>query len=368
MRFKLWALPLMAGLLLLTACANQLGTLVPELIDPYTYEPKAPTAANLNLAAQYYEKGDYENAARYFMAHLNSKPDDANAWYNLSCCFGLLGRGDLAGKYLMRAYKAGFTDIAHVKQDKDFEKVRDNKDFGTAMDSLRVWSERQAWYEGEMKYISSTHLMPYWLHLPQKFSQNQSYTLVIGLHGFGDKAKNFSRMWKNLETDNVIFAVPEAPYPFTDSFAGFSWSPWLEMDDPQSAQADAMLEEYILDLCAELGASYNISSVWLFGFSQGAYTGYILGIRNPQVFDGLIACGGGLLEQYLTKDQFNAARNLKVIVSHGRQDTIVAYAEADKAMKALTAYDFPNVHLDSFEGGHEVSPTAFEKFRAWKNK
>lgn len=368
MKYGVWTLLLAAGLLLLAACSNQLGKLSPELIDPYTYTPNTATGANLATASNYYQEGKYEDAARYYLAHLDSRPDDAVSWYNLACCFGLLDRADLAGKYLMQSYKAGYRDLEHVKQDTDFSSVRDSTGFTTAMDSLQTWSKRRAWYEGEMKYISSTQLMPYWLHLPERFSTNRSYTLVIGLHGYGDRARNFSLMWKHLENDNVIFAVPEAPYPFTEGDLGFSWNPSMDLNDPQTQVADGLLEQYILDLCQELGANYNISDVWLFGFSQGAYNGYLLALRNPQVFSGLIACGGGLLDQYLTPTQLRAAKNLKIVVSHGKQDQVVAYSEADKALKVFAEYEYPNVYLDAFTGGHTVSPTAFDKFRAWKEK
>ncbi len=365
MSHKFTAVLLTALLLLLAAgCSVSQGWQKPEQIDPYTHEytPGPDYGADAYLA---YSDGDYEQAARLYLAHLQARPDDRVAWYNLACCYGLLGRSDLAGKYLMLAYKAGYRELEHIQRDPDFDQVRATADFGAAMDSLRLWSERRAYYQGELRYITASHLLPYRLHLPSKFDPEKSYPLLIGLHGYGDQAANFSPLWRYMESEEVIFAVPEAPYPFTEGDIGFSWSPSMDPDDPRAVEAFTLLTEYITDLQEELYRAYNIDQTWLMGFSQGAYMGYLLALKNPWLFEGLIACGGGLIMEQVTEQDYAKAKNLKIIISHGKQDRVIGFEEALAAERMLVEKGFEQIRFDEFEAGHIVSPSAVQLWLNW---
>jgi predicted esterase len=338
----------------------------PEQIDIYKFDPSTTLQSDgRDLAEQgyaAYNKADYELAAKFYLAYLQRNPDDAGSWYNLSCCFGLLSQAELAGKYLKIAYKKGFTDTEHIKRDTDFSTVKEDKAFANAVDSLLYWNEKKANLLGEMSYFPSKHFLPYWLHLPKNFDKTKSYTLLIGLHGYGDKASNFSYLWRHLESDNVIFVVPEAPYPFVEGKdAGFSWGPFVPMEDKIFDQSWQMLDEYITDLADFMQKEYKIKQTWLMGFSQGAFNGYLLALKNPDEFAGLIACGGGLVTEVLKDKDYRAAKKMQIIISHGRQDKVVSFEEGQKAFEVLKSKKM-NVKLLPFEGAHSVSPDVLKYF------
>ncbi len=365
MRHPVKTILLLAVLLLtLTACVTQTASLDPQSIDPYTFVPRVAEDYS-SQAYTAYSEGQYEDAARWYLAHLQNHPDDSTAWYNLACCFGLLNRPDLAAKYLQESYLTGFRDLEHIKADTDFELVRQSPDFTAAMDSLQVWSERRAFYTGEMKYLPARSLLPYYLHLPKNFDPAKTYPLLIGLHGYGDKAANFTQLWRYIEEEEVIFAIPEAPYPFTEGEIGFSWNPFVPDDSYETARSYSFLEEYVTDLYEELADNYNLDRTWLLGFSQGAYNGYLLALKNPWLFDGLIACGGGLLTEMLSEDDFQQAKDLKIIISHGTQDKVIPFESALAAQLVLGEKGYTDVRLDEFEGGHRVSPSAFDAWLEW---
>lgn len=351
-------------LLVLAGCAAQQGTLDPEQIDPYSYEIQ-PAADYSAQAYSAYSQGELERAARYYLAHLQNKQDDYVSWYNLACCYGLLNRPELAAKYLQQAYKTGYRDLGHIKQDTDFSLVKDSAVFTAALDSLQSWSDRRSYYQGEEKFLSARQLIPYRLHLPQKFDPQKKYPLLIGLHGYGDKAMNFSALWRYLEGEEVIFAVPEAPYPFTEGEIGFSWGPSVPMESPVAEEAYQLVMQYINGLQDELAHTYNIGPTWLLGFSQGAYTSYILGLKNPGRYAGLVACGGALLPELLTDMDYKASGDLKVIISHGKQDRVIGYEEALAAERILEEKGLQQIRFDSFEGGHSVSPNALRMWLDW---
>jgi phospholipase/carboxylesterase len=343
----------------------------PEQIDIYTYDPLPQLQSNTvgySAAAQkYYNEGKFELAAKYYLAYLADYPDDATAWYNLSCCYGLLGSAKEAAQYLKISYKKGFTDLQHISRDKDFDKVKDAKTFTLALDSLKIWNDKEAFYKGKMNYFKSEQYVPYWIQLPKDFDAKKEYTLLIGLHGFGDKAQNFSSLWSTLSTGNVIYVVPEAPFFLQEGRdAGFSWMPFVEMSDKKVETSYAMLSEYLVELTQSLEKKYNIKQTWLLGFSQGAYYGYLLTLGNSKVFDGAVLCGGGLMAEKVTSKQYKAAkaRKTQFIISHGKNDQVVPFSEAQKAYDTLQGKGLKVTLLD-FEGGHQVSEAAL---RDWLDR
>jgi phospholipase/carboxylesterase len=346
-----------------SVCLAQAVPALPENIDPYAFDPLSgqDTAGYDALAYEAYGKGNWEEAAKYYLAHLQTHREDITAWYNLSCCYGLLNKPDLAAKYLMQAYKAGYTDMGHIKADTDYDLVRESDAFKAALDSLGTWQQRKAYYEGETRYLAAEVMLPFKLHVPASYDPAKKYPLLIGLHGFGDQAQRFSRLWRYLENEDIIFAVPEAPYPYSESQPGFSWEPvGLPFDSEDLNQAYSFVNDYILDLKDWITSSYNIGDTWLLGFSQGAYFGYVLALNDPTSYTGLVACGGGIIQEAMQELNYDAARELKIIISHGTQDKVVPYQQALDARKYLEEHGFKNLVFDSFEGAHSVSPSAID--------
>ncbi len=347
--------------------AAHTSMLEPEHIDIYTFDPSTPVGDEVKAFAatayDAYGKGDFETAAKYYMVYLKSYPQDANSWYNLACCFGLMDKPNLAAKYLKLAYKAGFNNVDHIRKDKDFDKVKTNKTFSGVVDSIITWSEKKTYYTGKMEYFGAKTLLPYWIHLPKNYDADKSYTLLIGLHGFGGKANNFSALWKYLEDDDVIFVVPEAPYAFTEGEnAAFSWEPFVQRESKTSLKAFNWLDDYITDLAEQIRKQYRVKQTWLFGFSQGAYYGYMLALKNPKDFDGLIACGGGLVTEIFKEKDYKASKKMKIIISHGTNDNVVAFTEGQKAYDVLKKKGL-NVILQTFEGAHSIDPKVFNTFK-----
>lgn len=341
----------------------QMPAMEADQIDILHFDPSTKLGKDMNehlgKANTAYAAKDYETAARYYLAHLQFKPEDSNSWYNLSCCFGLLGNAELASKYLLVAYKAGFKDVEHVQRDTDFEKVRQESVFVSAMDSLSTWQQRAAHYQGKMEYFPLQQFQPYYLHLPATFDPTKSYNLVIGLHGFGDRASKFSGLWRLMEKEEIIFVIPSAPYAFPDNEGGgFSWSPFVPQDSELSVKASIQNSEYIIALSKHLKKEYKIKQSWLLGFSQGAYMSYIFALKNPKAFDGIVACGGGLVTEVFTDKDYKAAKNLKILISHGTKDMVVPYTQGDTAYSILKDKGF-NVQMHSFDGAHNISKDIF---------
>ena len=72
-----------------------------------------------------YQKKDFEAAIEEYKAAVEIYPD-ANATYNLACCYAMKGDKDRALDWLSRAVERGFDDTAHLAKDVDLESLRDD--------------------------------------------------------------------------------------------------------------------------------------------------------------------------------------------------------------------------------------------------
>jgi tetratricopeptide (TPR) repeat protein len=116
--------------------------MAPERIDPYALNHNM---GEISPPYDYHARGDslyqrehYEDAARNYLAQLQYDPYNENILYNLSRCYGMLNRPNLAAKYVALAYRHGFTNIRHIMKDKDFKKVRYVQPFKATIDSLLI--------------------------------------------------------------------------------------------------------------------------------------------------------------------------------------------------------------------------------------
>ena len=112
--------------------AQEKTVAVDDSIELDQINPMTPSAGDfltddltkyVRQAQDYYREGKYKDAARYYLYVLKHNAGDFTSIYNLACCYALLDRGDLAGKYLELAVKAGFTDISFINSDPDFNQV-----------------------------------------------------------------------------------------------------------------------------------------------------------------------------------------------------------------------------------------------------
>ncbi len=338
-------------------------------IDIYSAELLSAQTPNLqelqSLANNSYQSGDYELAAKYYIAFLKYKPGDANALYNLACCYGLLGKSDFASQRLMQSFKAGFEDLEHIAKDTDFDKVRKSKDFAAAMDSLNVWTAKKANPGYEQSFYSISTYLPYRIYLPQDYSEDGTYRLLVGLHGYGDSAAGFGALYPLLKDKSIIYVVPEAPYILEGSGnPGYSWTPSFDENDPIQMSSFEGLNEGITNLVREVRSTYNIDKTILFGFSQGCFETYNIGLGNQDLFDGIIAFGGWLMPEIIGDALDVEEPYIKVFIGHGTTDNVVEYSSAEDALKLLKSKDY-NVKMSSFEGAHKIDRKTFMEGLNW---
>jgi predicted esterase len=316
-------------------------------------------------AQEAYAATDYAKCIRYSLALLRWDKGNSGLLYQTACCYGLLGNAELAALYLQRAVAAGYSDLGWASWDPDFAAVRGQAAFDSVFAGLQqAATDKQAGL-GLETYVSATTLMRVRIHLPDGYDPAQPYPLIVGLHGYGASPENFSRLWERFPEHSAILAVPQAPYAMPQGTElGYSWLPPLDDAGPLGRQALQLTEQYICDTVAELQRRYNVSQVYLLGFSQGCALTYDTGLRHPELVDGLICFAGWLAPEWIRPGMLDSASGLPVFIGQGTQDRIIDPKESEAARDLLAQHGF-DVTYFTFAGEHRVPLEAVEAAWAW---
>lgn len=348
-----------------------LTTALPAAAGPAPLDPKAGAFLDLNLdsltrrAFEAYQQGDYLEAARRYLDLLRHDITNAGEIYNLACCYGLLGEPELAGRYLARAFGAGYDDLDHARRDPDFELVADNAAFRRVIDSLARAAGDRDRAAGTRTLIAARSYLACQVKLPLDFDPRKRYPLVVGLHGFGSNHESFTGLWSRFGADpQFIYACPQGPYPVAGRAPGFSW--YTDADSATWPSVRTASEEYVLDVVRLLSARYRVSDVYLLGFSQGSGMAWAAGLRHPRHFRGLLCFGGALDTGWVRPADIEAGSRLRIFIAHGQDDRVVEYEHGIRARDLLTRNGYDVTFL-GFAGGHTVPIEAARKAAEWLN-
>ncbi len=226
-------------------------------------------------------------------------------------------------------------------------------------------------------YFESKSLFKCNIKLPENYNPDSTHTLVIGLHGGGGTPGSFIKVWDDVKTVNFIYAAPQGPYSILLNKLGNEWSLWSSPDLKVREQAAELINDYIVDLVRELQGRYKIDDIYLFGFSQGAVFSYVAGLKNHQLYKGIIIFSGpGIFEplgaeqfapNWLEKKYLEPAKTLKVFIAHGTKDQAAKYELGVKSNEVLVSYGY-DVSFHSFDGEHTIDPEMLKQALEWINK
>jgi phospholipase/carboxylesterase len=327
----------------------------------------ADLAALETAARNAYDAKDYKKAAQYYLVLLRQDIHNANALYNLSCCYGLMGDAALAAQYLERAEKAGF-DYSQAQQDPDFDGVRDSKEFKDLMAKLDAVQMLKAQAQGKLELVLGSFYGKCYVRLPVGYDPAKKYTLLVGLHGFGDNAEHFSALWERFNKRDFIYASLESAYPFASGTElGYSWVTGLPNDDTFWKTASLATVDYVAAATAQLKSKYSVDETYLLGFSQGCTMAYLTGILKHDSYTGIICFAGRLETGILTEADIAAAKSLRVFIVHGSEDRMVEFSAGEKARDTLAAAGY-NVTFEQFVGAHRVPPEQLQAAERWMKR
>jgi len=343
------------------------------LLAPGEIDPSDPGAGDFldvdlseynRMAAEAYFEENYSVAIRYYLACLSRNIDDEISIYNVACCYALLGNVELTSLYLQRAVIAGYHDIDFIREDTDFDGVRDDPLFEGTMQHVSAALFETPDYTGNQILFSAEAAFRCLLCFPDDFDPAREYPLLVGLHGYGDSPENFIRLWEFFDAPDFIYACPRGPYPFVENnVTAFSWfKPYREGYD--ISELDLLSTKYVISLIEDIREEYLISEVFLFGFSQGCGLTWMTGLQYPEQFTGLIGFGGRLDTTFTPLPAAGDVAGLHAFVANGTMDQSVGVDDGMAAVEILEGLGI-ETEFRSWEGVHMVNRPVLQEAQEW---
>ncbi|MGH7449885.1 MAG: alpha/beta hydrolase [bacterium] len=201
-----------------------------------------------------------------------------------------------------------------------------------------------------------SHTVYYTVHAPEGSAPHPA---LIVLHGFGQHADEFSKVFESLPSRRILVAAPQAPHHFYPQFprrnVGFSWLTRYERD-----QSIADFIGYMRQFVELLRNDYSadLTRLYVLGFSQGVSMAYRFWVHGAAPVRGVIACSSDLPPD--VAERLNSASPTPVLLVHGRDDQIMPVTKSREAEVILRTHAIP-VELIEFDGGHYVPSLAVER-------
>lgn len=181
-------------------------------------------------------------------------------------------------------------------------------------------------------------------------------SLVVLLHGVGADGNDLIGLapyWAPLLPDTE-FLSPDAPFPCDMAPYGRQW---FSLADRSPAPilagvktAAPILDRFLDEALAERGL--DDSRLTLVGFSQGTMMSLYVGLRRAKAPAGIVGYSGALVAPQLLAGEIRARP--PVLLVHGTEDPIVAFAALGTAVKALDASGIKVESLASPGIGHSI--------------
>ena len=182
-----------------------------------------------------------------------------------------------------------------------------------------------------------------------KARDGKSRRLMIVLHGLGDSMEGFRWLPAALDLKWMNYLLVNAPDPY---FGGYSWYDIYGDAEAGIERSRALLFQLLNDLPDQ---GFAIDQTWLFGFSQGCLMTLEAGARYPSRFAGLVGVSGYVHDlAALIKGFSPVAREQRLLVTHGTEDTLLAMGPVRERIQALQAAGL-NIQWHEFQKAHTIA-------------
>jgi len=269
-------------------------------------------------AEQAYEAKNFKQAGDLFAQSFEAaEPESQIAQYasfNAGCSYSLAKDKKNANRYAAIAYEKG---MFQFETDKDFDYIKNTRKFKKLVKTANAELET-------MK--SGASLMPK-TYLPPNYNKDEAAPLLVLLHGYGGNPTSMIELYKPLANSKgaILLACRASEISGRNSF-------YWDFENKTS------LEKIRKDI-ESVAKRFNIDKdkIMLSGFSQGGYLCYDFGLKNADLFKGLMPVAGSIPKEIKLSDM--AKKDLK----------LYAFIGLKESPKFLEAYDSLDETLDDLE-------------------
>ena len=179
--------------------------------------------------------------------------------------------------------------------------------------------------------------------------KKDSRRLMVMLHGLGDSLAGFRWLPEALDLASMNYLLVNAPDEY---YGGYSWFDFGDDIAPGVMRSRGMLFE-LLD--AQRDEGFPTEQTTFGGFSQGCLMSVEVGLRYPYRFAGIVGVSGYVCNpEKLVKEMSPVARQQRLLITHGTQDPMLRFAEAQKQFAILKAAGV-NLEFHAFAKAHTIA-------------
>jgi phospholipase/carboxylesterase len=191
--------------------------------------------------------------------------------------------------------------------------------------------------------------------------------LLVLLHGIGADEADLLPLAQFFDPR---FTVVSARAPHEAEPMGYRWYAidWAVMpprgDRGEIVASRDLLARFVEEATAAYGT--DPSSVFLFGFSQGAVMSLAIILARPDLVRGVVAHSGQLARLPGPDPDPEALSRAEVLLLHGAQDPVIPASQGHKAYEVLEPLLGARVAYRAFDGlGHGISEDSIAEAARW---
>lgn len=187
---------------------------------------------------------------------------------------------------------------------------------------------------------------------------------VILLHGVGSNENDLFSLANQLPDDLYVIA---ARGPFTLGPGRYAWYnvDFSSGRPVYDAGQEVISRERIREFIAQMKQTYQLDTVYLGGFSQGAIMSYSVGLTQPGIVQGVVALSGRILDEIKPAvTERGALASLNVFVAHGTQDNTLPIDYGRSARRYLDELHGP-VSYHEYAMGHSINEAVLRDLNIW---
>lgn len=196
---------------------------------------------------------------------------------------------------------------------------------------------------------------------------------VVLLHGYGADANDLYPLSTEVRGPKARWLFPNGPLrvPIGGGYEGRSWFALdiEQLQRDQLAGREVDFSKKSLPALSKAGveiqkmlAQLNLDSsrIVLGGFSQGAMLATEVALTMESSPRALVILSGTLVDQARWRELAQKRKGLKFFQSHGEDDPLLAFAQAERLENLLVTAGLEG-HLLPFRGGHGIPPMVIDQ-------
>jgi predicted esterase len=185
----------------------------------------------------------------------------------------------------------------------------------------------------------------YMVYVPRTYTPGRAFPLVIAMPGH--PGHPFLNMGGYAELRGYIVACPQS----LEAESNYEWL--------------VLIQEELSAILAQMKAKYNIDAkrIYIVGHSKWGFAAYYLGLRNSEIFSGIVSCAGaigGTKIEMLPRLARVAKEHVPVLIVHGAKDAVIPISRARYMLNELKSLGYECEMLTYPKGGHGVVVDAME--------